>query len=88
MGVAAYSVIGYEGDSCVGFGFMECIHKNSENKATIVKYNEENGARDFYYHSEFTTSVVVTWSYQTSEDPQLAGRMTDVFVGMLIDLDP
>jgi len=80
MGLAAYLHIGWQGTSCVGLGFMKCIDEESENRFTIAKYNIEVGGRTYYYHSEFTTSVTVTWSYQTSEDPNTAGPMSDVFV--------
>jgi len=83
VGFGIKTVVEAHADSCIGGGVGALVLIC--NKAFEVagypgtERNTKWGAQWFQSYSE-SNQITVTWSYETSQDPMLAGPLSDVFV--------
>jgi len=72
---------GLKGQTCFGLGVMICTEEEIGATLTLFETSIKVGGRVKYWKNDRTLSRTITWTYQTSTDPWLAGTMSDVFAG-------
>ena len=72
---------GFQGSTCFGLGAMVCNDNEFGVATTLLEISSRVGGRINYWGREVSASRSMTWTYQTSSDPWLAGAMSDIFMG-------
>ena len=84
--VGAKLLSGVKLGKCFGLGVSVCTDTDIETQVTLFDFSIDVGGRTKYWKEEVSKSRSITWTYETSSDPWLAGAMSDIFVGRCIHL--
>ena len=87
MGGEISNQVGFDIWKCVGVGIALCFQSKFASDTKIMGLSNKMGGRVYYWKQDISRSRSMTWSYETSSDPWLAGAMSDIFVGKYLHTD-